>query len=169
MNLAEFLNSLSIEGAGELTFNLIMEEGFDSIEKINSMGLDQIANVGKLNKKTIGEKTAWRLSKSLHSEHIQELLPYSTLWVKEDIIEDLKDSELRIDVRGKKLLFTGDGPFPRIVLTAILKRNGAIIQSSVTKDTEILVLADRNSSSNKANKARKYGIKMMLYSDVFRE
>lgn len=207
MNLAQFLNSISIEAAGEVTFDLMIEEGFDNIEKINAMTVQEIADVGKSSRKTVGDKTAERIWKSLHSSRVQELLIYEKLWVdimpieeieavteafkrvetptgyKPDqmmfIVKDnvnLKDhlkidveegSELKIDLRGKKVLFTGTGPYSRSALTAILKRNGAIVQKSVTKETDILILGDIESTSNKAKKARKYGTKMVTYNDVF--
>ena len=178
MNLAQFLNSISIEGAGELTFDLMMEEGYNTIEKINGMTIQQIADVGRSSKRTIGEKTAGKIRNSLHSDRVRELLQYKNLWVKEEFKQDMSDalsiqvedgSELKIDVKGKKVLFTGSGFFSRSALTAILKRNGAIVQSSVTKETDILILEDLDSISNKARKARKYGTKMVTYKDVFGE
>lgn len=206
MNLPQFLNSISIEAAGEVTFNLMIEEGYDTVEKINAMTVQQIADVGKTSKKTIGEKTAEKIWNSLHSNRVKALLIYENLWVNEPTMKDIADafkraetptgmmpdqiafivkdgvslqdhlginvegeSELKIDVRGKKVLFTGTGPFSRSALTSILKRNGAIVQKAVTKETEILILESLESTSNKAKKARKYGTKMVTYSDVFGE
>jgi NAD-dependent DNA ligase len=240
MNLTQFLSSVSIEGAGEHTFDMIVEEGYTTIEQINEMSMQQIADIGKISKKTIGEKTAKRIWDSLHSNRVQELLPHVNLWVEEepsmdeettsslinssasfvsedveigdtihdlankkdyrivasngggnysinelkDIAVSLKDqvlckdslniqveggSELKIDLQGKKVLFTGKGEYSRDALTSILKRNGAVVKSSITKDLDLLILADLNSTSNKAKKARKWGIKMVTYKDVFGE
>ena len=207
MNLAQFLSSISIENAGEHTFDMIIEEGYTTIDQINGMTIQQIADIGKVSKKTIGEKTAKRIWDSLHSVRVQELLPYADLWIeKEPSMEDISaafkgvetptgykpdrvsfivkngenlldvakkmeggTNELKMDLQGNKVLFTGKGEYSRDALTNILKRNGAIIQKSVTKETDILILSDLESNSNKAKKARKYGTKMVTYQDVLGE
>lgn len=199
MNLAQFLNSLSIEDAGELTWDMIIEAKYDTVEKINEMSINDLAVIGEFDgkerfvqTKRIGEKTAIKIWNSLHSNRVQKLLPFWHLWVKEDppmdeVVVFIKDkvkmsdslrieieedeseeSELKMDLRGKKVLFTGAGPFSRNTLTAVLKRNGAIVQDNIRKDTEVLILADLDSNSNKTQKARKWGIQMVTYEDVFR-
>lgn len=83
MNLVQFLNSISIEAAGELTWNMIVEAGYDTVEKINRMSIDEIAVVGEADKreqslmqvKKIGEKTAIKIWNSLHGDRVQQLLP----------------------------------------------------------------------------------------------
>lgn len=214
------MDSLSIAGAGKVTWRQIVEAGYDTVEHINEMLVQEIANVGGSNSKKIGEKTAQKIWDCLHSDRVQELLKYSNLWVeKKDPIEDIAaamervektglrpdkiafvvpkdinfqdisvamqdkveisdslhieieedESELKIDLQGKKVLFTGKGPFSRETLTAVLKRNGALVQDNIRKDTELLILADLDSDSNKAKKARKWGIKLIKYEDVFKE
>jgi len=170
MKLAKFLDSLSITAAGELTFQQFIDEGFDTLYKINEMSIDQMASSGKSKNRILGEKTAEKIYNSLHSARVRLLLEFSDLWI--DKLDDTppqeeENNELLMNVRGKKLLFTGEGPFSRATLTAILKRNGAIVQSSLTKETDILILADLDSNKNKAKKARKYGTKMITYEDIF--
>lgn len=220
ISLDKYMDSLSITGAGKVTWRQIVEAGYDTVEHINEMSVQEIANVGGSDSKKIGEKTAQKIWDCLHSDRVQELLKFSNLWVEKDLpIEDIAaamdgientgmrpdkiafvvpndtnlqdiavamqdkvemsdslrieieedESELKMDLQGKKVLFTGKYEYSRQTLTSVLKRNGAILQDNIRKDTEILICADLNSNSNKAKKARKWGIKMVTYGDVFRE
>lgn len=178
ISLAAYMNFLSIVGAGEVTWNQVVDAGYDTIDKINAMSIEEISNIGASEGHRVGEKTAQKIWDCLHSERVQQLLKFSDLWIEKDQIQmkdslkieiEENESELKMDLWGKKVLFTGEGCFPRNVLTAVLKRNGVIVQTSLTKETDVLILADLNSTSNKAKKARKYGTKMVTYGDVFKE
>ncbi len=209
ISLAEYMNFLSIVGAGDVTWNQVVDAGYDTIEKINAMSVEELSNIGAGEGHRVGEKTAQKIWDCLHSERVQQLMKFSDLWIEKVPIEDIakaiervetpsgclpnqigfivpkdenlvdflkrvdkpieEESELKMDLRGKKVLFTGTGPFSRSTLTAVLKRNGAIVQDNIRKDTEVLILADLNSDSNKAKKARKWGVPMVTYEDVFKD
>ena len=49
----------------------------------------------------------------------------------------------------------------------LAEANGFTFHKSVTKGLALLVLADPNSGSTKAQKAKKYGTKVMSYQDFF--
>lgn len=61
--------------------------------------------------------------------------------------------------------FTGAGPLPRKDLETKSKEKGFEVKDSVTKDLSLLVMADPNSSSSKAVKARMLGVKVMSYEE----
>lgn len=72
------------------------------------------------------------------------------------------------DVIGKRVCFTGaltscisGKPISRQQALELVTTKGLIATDSVTKATDILVLADPDSMSGKAKKARQYGIRLM--------
>jgi DNA polymerase-3 subunit epsilon len=78
-------------------------------------------------------------------------------------------------LRGNQVCFTGeclccyDGvSITREVATRLAEDHGLIVCESVTKKLDILVVADPLSQSGKAQKARKYGIRI-IQENVFWE
>ncbi|MCA9082247.1 MAG: BRCT domain-containing protein, partial [Planctomycetaceae bacterium] len=72
---------------------------------------------------------------------------------------------------GQSVCFTGqlqstiDGePITRDMAEALAKKMGMVVASNVTKKLDILVVADPNTQSGKAKKARDYGIRVL--SDI---
>ena len=63
--------------------------------------------------------------------------------------------------------FTGKCPEPRSVMEAIAINAGASVTKSIAKSTTILVIADPNSMSAKARKARDNGIIIISPSEFF--
>lgn len=74
---------------------------------------------------------------------------------------------LKMDVAGKSFCLTGEGFEPRPVLQDRLRAAGAIVHSSVTGKTDYLVMADKESNTSKAQKARAAGTTLLNYEDVF--
>jgi len=69
---------------------------------------------------------------------------------------------------GQSVCFTGQlqstivgEPITRDMAEALAKRMGMVIASNVTKKLDILVVADPNTQSGKAKKARDYGIRVL--------
>jgi DNA ligase (NAD+) len=58
---------------------------------------------------------------------------------------------------GKSFCFTGALSRPRKELEGMVEALGGTLLSSVTKDLKYLVMADPESGSSKAQKAKKYG------------
>lgn len=164
--LNELLGSLSITGAGADTWALIMSEGYDTLDKICAMTAQNIAVVGMADKKTIGESNALKIHSSLHSERIKAILPGLSLYLQEESTEPTEVQAVAVDVRGKNVCFTGSAPISRDALKALLKANGANVQSDVSSTTEILFIEDVNSSSGKAKKARQFGTQIFHYSTL---
>ena len=77
------------------------------------------------------------------------------------------------DFKGKKVCFTGElfcsingTPISRIVAHELSIKAGLEVLERVTKELEILVVADPNTLSEKAKKAKKYGVRI-LHENVF--
>jgi DNA polymerase-3 subunit epsilon len=71
------------------------------------------------------------------------------------------------NLRGKTVCFTGElrstlngQPITRDMAEALAEKAGLIIANSVTKKTDLLVVADPNTQSGKAKKSRQYGIRI---------
>ena len=69
---------------------------------------------------------------------------------------------------GKRVCFTGEcicqydgGLITRGIATQLASERGLIVQESVTKGLDILIVADPESQSGKARKARQYGIPIL--------
>ena len=70
------------------------------------------------------------------------------------------------EIRGMTVCFTGAMSKPRGELQYVAEGAGLAVQKNVTKALDILVVADANSQSGKATKARSYGTRIMS-EDVF--
>ena len=71
-------------------------------------------------------------------------------------------------LRGQRVCFTGQlqcaingQPISRDIAEALANQSGLIVASSVTKSLDILVVADPNTQSGKAKKARSYGVRIL--------
>jgi len=79
------------------------------------------------------------------------------------------------DLRGKRVCFTGEllakingQPISRAVAEALAEKAGLVVANSVTKNLDLLVVADPNTQSGKAKKARKYGTRILADSVFWR-
>jgi len=130
MNLSQFLGSLSIESATGNTWEQITDAGFDTLDKVRALTMAQVAVIGKEEKRTIGDLRAEKIITSLNSQRVQGYLLHADKWLTDDEPVEAP-MNANFDLTGKNVCFTGAGPFPRKELTALLKRLGANVQSSV--------------------------------------
>ncbi len=69
-----------------------------------------------------------------------------------------------------KIVFTGAcESFTRKELEKILNEAGITMQKQIAKSTDFLVLANKNTRTNKAIKAKEWKIPIMIYDDFFLE
>jgi DNA ligase (NAD+) len=74
----------------------------------------------------------------------------------------------KAEVEGKPTIcFTGEAPFPRSKCQEIARNNGYEPISGVNKNLAVLVCSNTDTNSSKAQKARKYGTKIMGFSEWF--
>ena len=72
------------------------------------------------------------------------------------------------ELSGKTVCFTGElqtsingHPITREIAEALAQQAGLVVANTVTKKLDILVVADPNTQSGKAKKARDYGIRIL--------
>lgn len=152
LDLDIFIGGLSIPMIGSSTIRLLIAEGFDTIEKIRNMSVEQMQNTSG-----IGPGRANSLHQGLidNSDLIDDLLDHVT--IKKKVIGNLT---------GMKIAITGATVNKRAVLEKLIADHGGEYKSSVSKTCTHLVIADVNSSSSKAVAARKLGIKLMSEEEL---
>ena len=72
------------------------------------------------------------------------------------------------DIKKTVFCFTGKSPKPRHEMEKIAIIAGAKVTKSINNKTTILVIADANSTSSKAKKARDIGVYMISPSQFFK-
>lgn len=81
----------------------------------------------------------------------------------------------RLDLDGMRVCFTGElqsringEPITRDVAETLAEQAGFVVLNSVTKKLDLLVVADPNTQSGKAKKARQYGTRILADSVFWR-
>lgn len=144
LSLPKFLAALGIENLGLQTAKAIAGK-FDTLEKVQAAKeaeLAAIPGVGPAKGKAAFEGLAARKAE------IKRLLAVGVVPVAKAAGGPLA---------GKTFCFTGALGRPRKELEQMVESRGGTLLSGVTKDLHYLVMADPNSGSSKAEKAKKYG------------
>lgn len=68
-------------------------------------------------------------------------------------------------LRGNTFTLTGSGPVKRDALVGMIEANGGFVKG-ISKKVDYLVVADINTTSSKAKKARSYGIPLITYEEL---
>ena len=158
MTLAKFIAGYNIESIGEKVIdNIIKFYGFKKFEDFFGSNSSQ---------RFVCDGVAAITSKKLH-EGLK-------MW-KSDMEKTLKFVTIKNaapktvvaggSLGGKSFCFTGAASMPRKELWALVEKNGGIVHESIKKDTDYLVLADVNSNSGKAKKAREQGTTLLSEED----
>ena len=145
--------SLGIEQFGLVTAKLIVSSGYDTLEKVREATVPQLAKIGGL-----GPTKARNVVDGLaaRSDEIDRLLAVGVVPVAKTHGGPLN---------GLSFCFTGALSRPRKEFEDIVEKHGGTLLSGVTKDLKFLVMADPNSGSSKAEKARKYGTQCINEAD----
>lgn len=144
----QFLTALNIPELGNKVSELLLDKyGFDDI--VNGLTVGQLMEVNG-----IGGVMAEKVSKGLREsrEYIHELL-------KEFSFKE--ENKTENEASKRTICFTGKSTRPRSEMHKAAIEKGYTPVDSVGKGLAILVLADVNSTSSKAVKARKLGIRLM--------
>lgn len=147
LSLPLFLASLGIEEFALETAKLLVSKGYDTLEKLQNANVEEIAAIkgmGAIRAKHVVGGLAAR------KEEIERLLAVGVV----PVIPGAKGAG---GLAGKSFCFTGTLPRPRKEYEDMVEKNGGTLLSGVTKELNYLVMADPNSGSTKAEKARKYG------------
>lgn len=146
MTLPSFVDKLSIEGVGEKFVN---KYGIKTVEDFlnydNSDGSAYGKNIVEFVKKNRG--------------YIKDLL--KVIVVKTPLVAIVKTN-------AKKICMTGGWIRKRDDLQKEIAAKGDLFIDSVSKDCNILIIDDVNSTTSKALKAKKLGVQLMSYEEYFK-
>lgn len=170
LELPNFLDSLSIAGATENSWRYIIAGGLDTLAKIRAATPADFAAIRTTSGGRVGER-GQKIWDSLHSPRVEALLDRADAWLDESPrpVGARPDEiiPLKVPLVGKNVCMTGTGPLGRGTLANHLRDAGATVQDSVNSATHILICESADSTSSKAQKARKLGVTILGYSDVF--
>lgn len=168
LTLPEFISGLNIPSFSTKTSEALLNTGYDTIDKILNAKKEDLVKI-----KGIELKTATFIIEGMKSKEtvIQNLLEVG-IKIREPIKISLESEEFK----GISFCFTGaiqsiktDGKrYTREDMYDLVLKNGGKIEESVKRGLSFLVMADPNSTSSKANKAREIGTKIMSEEEFFR-
>lgn len=150
VSLEMLFGGLSIPLVGAQTIKLIVDAGYDDLDKIFSIPLTALEDI-----KGLGPSKSNSLFNGIKNNKtlILELLE---LGLK---IEDKKLSSSKLN--GKSFVITGKTNVKRDVLRSFIEDNGGIYRNAVNAKTDFLIIADPNSTTTKAVEARDMGVKLI--------
>ncbi len=144
MALENFLGALSIPLCATSIIRLIIDAGYDTLEKIQGMTYAQLLEIPGL-----GPKRADAIHDGLRkNRQLTSDLLASGIVIKE---------RAKGSLTGKSVCFTGKSVRKRAELEQMAVNAGAAVKGSVGKGLTYLVMADPASTSSKAEAARKNG------------
>ncbi len=150
--LEVFLGGLSIPMIGQSTIKAIMNDGCDTLTKfgqLNSEAFEKVQGVGPTKAKSLADGL------KNNQQLILDLLK-NGVKIKDRVVGKLS---------GQKIVFTGAMENKRSVLEKMAADAGAEVKSSVSKGVTLLVIEDVNSTSSKAQSAKKLGTRLVSEKD----
>ncbi len=144
-----FIAALGVPAVSKETAKLLVGAGYDTFEKIVEATVEALAQIEGL-----GEIKADKILTGLRGRmaEIRRLAEVGVVPVK-----PAEGGPLA----GLSFAFSGAQNRPRKELVAIVENNGGTVRSAVTKGLTYLVLADPESTTSKAQKARKLGTEII--------
>lgn len=155
IDLITFLSALGISGGAFSKCEKVVRAGYDSIEKIKSLTLENLMSI-----ESFAEKSAADFLSSLLEKHalIDELIDVGFKFTV--------DKTRETAVTGKKICITGALTEKRSVIEDRIREGGGIIVSSVSKNTDILVTNETDPSSSKFKKALELKINIISEAEL---
>lgn len=157
VDLITFLAALGLTGGAFSKCEKVVRAGFDSIQKVMNLSMDQLMNV-----ESFAEKSATEFLSSLNEKKdmIQELVDLGF----EFTVEETRETKLT----GKKICITGALTEKRPVIEDKIREGGGIVVSSVSKNTDILVTNETDPTSSKFKKALELKIKIITEPELLK-
>lgn len=149
----QVLCSISIPTIGMRNSKKILSEQSikEFIDNCNNKSLPDIEGVGTVGKSNMYERS------NVISTIFNEFFPWMVVDSKQDAVntQDMK-----------KVVITGKFDMPRKDIEKLLLGKGYELSSSVSKDTEMVITPDKDSSSQKITKAKKIGVNIVETDDI---
>lgn len=149
------LGALSIPLCATSTMRAVVDAGYDNVVKLRTASKDQLQAIPSMGPKRAEALTIW-------------LTKYG------QILDELPGVGVTVKVRavgvltGKSVCFTGKSVRKRVDLEHLAQSVGGTVKNSAGKGLTYLVLADANSTSTKAQAARKNGTECLSEEDFVR-
>jgi len=153
--LENLLGACSIPLCATSTLKMVVDAGFDTFDNLRAADPTALAQVPGLGPIKAHSLHRWLVQ---HGSLIDDLL---AVGVK------IKP-RVKGNLTGLSFCFTGPASRPRAELEELARAAGGEVKASVTKKLSFLVMADSNSTSTKAQAARKNGTKVISEEDYLR-
>jgi DNA ligase (NAD+) len=153
LSLAAFVAGFDLEGVGELIMEKVAAAGYDSLEKLRSAGVEELAAVYGL-----GEITARTIYEGLRETETE-----MDAVLGQGIISIAAPAPAEtLPLKGLSFCFTGElTNMKRSEAGERIKALGGGVKSSVVKGLSFLVTNDPESGSAKNKKARSLGVRIL--------
>ncbi|MCR5438227.1 MAG: hypothetical protein K6F01_02100 [Selenomonas sp.] len=160
VDIPRFIKALLFDGIGDNVGKLLAEK-YHTADEILAAIKRQDA-FGEID--GIGPRTEMLLQGAVFSNRFEELLKY--IKPQDYVVREI-DTET-MPYAGKVFVLTGKDPAgkPRSFYKELIEGVGAKMGAAVSGNTDYLILADPNSTSSKAEKARKLGTKLLSYQEA---
>jgi DNA ligase (NAD+) len=157
--LAQFISAIGVEGVSLTKCEKIISQGYNTLEKILSLSLEQMLKI-----EGFAEKSSQTFLDSIHKKSIliQDLLKLG-IRVKADEI-NLGEGPLK----NLKFCITGELSMGRNDFEKLIKKNGGVMVTSVSKNTNYLITNETESSSSKFVKAKDLGISIISEEELLK-
>lgn len=154
--LITFLASLGISGGAYSKCEKVVRAGYDNMEKILALTVDELVRV-----ESFAEKSASEFVNSIQEKKamILELIKLGFTFK----VEETRSTK----ISGKKICITGALSEKRPVVEDKIREGGGIVVSSVSKNTDILVTNETDPSSSKFKKAQELKIQIISEEELF--
>ena len=155
-SLPQFLSGLGIKGVGATSWELLLNS-YPTLEELQKLSVEQICDIKGFALKT-AEVIVCGLKVKNHD--IQKLL-------KLGICPHWDPHKKSDKFSHKTFVITGTFSTPRKKIIQAIEDAGGKVQSAVSSNTSVLLIADVQSNSSKAKKARELKIPMWNEQDFF--
>ncbi|TXJ21213.1 NAD-dependent DNA ligase LigA [Brachyspira aalborgi] len=157
--LKRFIYSLGMRQVGETTADLLAKY-FTSIESFKKATIEDLENI-----EGIGEISAKSIYDFLNNDKSKKIIDDLLAVGVEPIFEKMAITESKLT--GKNVVITGSiEGFTRTSAKETAERLGATVQSSVSKNTDILIVGEK--AGSKLKKAEELGIEIMPADDFIK-
>jgi DNA ligase (NAD+) len=169
LELRDFVGSLGVEGLGKRRVELMMQAvpgQLDGLEDWRSGKLRDLEFAAEAGVPTLGESLQRRIDAS--AEVIDALLAKGVVVKRGASEQAAADAAAKAETSKGTVAITGKLPSGKKKndFKEPLEKAGYELVDKVSKELTYLVLADPNSTSSKAVKARKYGVKLISEDEL---